>query len=438
MGRTALASPDPEDANGRKKNKKRRNGEGHIRQRSDGRYEAQIFVTTGDGARKRVSIYGKTWDECNDKVIQAQAQERQGLPAITTTMSVADYMRYWLKEVAEPAIRRTTYTTYESAIRLHVIPGIGKRKLKALQPAHIRVWLNSLRTKCQCCAQEKDAARAKTRTGRARCCAKATPECCHDYLSSHSRRHLLRLLRAALQDAVDENLLARNVARLVELSDGDGHKVRAFTPVEARKILTVARDHRLHALWAVALAVGLRRGEALGLAWSDVDLLAGRLTVRQALYRVDKELRLTEVKTDASNATIPLPASLVKALREHRKRQNEERFEAGTAWKDTGLVFTTKLGGPIEPRNVNRMFEALCKKAEVRQIRVHDLRHSCATLLFAMGVDAATVQRILRHSSITVTTGTYIEVIERVQRDALDGMNAFIDPDDESGEESTA
>ncbi|MFI9812268.1 tyrosine-type recombinase/integrase [Saccharothrix variisporea] len=104
----------------------------------------------------------------------------------------------------------------------------------------------------------------------------------------------------------------------------------------------------------------------------------------------------------------------------------------GNEWRESGLVFTTKLGGPIEPRNVNRMFAALCRKANVRQVRVHDLRHSCATLLFSMGVEAATVQRILRHSSITVTTGTYVEVIERVQREALDTMNVFFTDDEES------
>ena len=128
------------------------------------------------------------------------------------------------------------------------------------------------------------------------------------------------------------------------------------------------------------------------------------------------------MKTDASVAVLPIPAPLVTILRGHRKRQFEERFAAGSQWRDTGLVFTTVVGGFIEPRNVNRMFHRLCEIANVPQLRVHDLRHSCATLLFTMGVQTATVQRILRHSSITVTTGTYVEVIEAVQRDALDSM----------------
>ncbi|MFC5288895.1 tyrosine-type recombinase/integrase [Actinokineospora guangxiensis] len=415
----------PEPSRGRK----RANGEGHIRQRRDGRYEAQVFVSTADGGRKRVSVYGKSWDDCHDELIKLQDQERRGIPAVTTTMTVGEYMTYWLREIAEPGIRRTTYTTYEGAVRLHIVPGIGRRKLKALQAAHIRTWLNGLGKVCQCCAQGKDEARKVPR-----CCAKPRPACCRDHLSSPSIRHLLRVLRAALQAAVDEDLLTRNAARQVRLRGSDKRKERAFTAAEARQLLGAAREHRLYALWAVALAVGLRRGEALGLRWADVDLAGRRLTVRQALHRVDGALRLEDVKTDASAATIPLPRPLVAVLTEHRTRQLEERSEAGKDWQDTGLVFTTKLGGPIEPRNVNRMFATLCERAKVRPVRVHDLRHSCATLLFTMGVDAATVQRVLRHSSLAVTTGTYLEVIERVQRDAVDKMDAFFPADDDSEE----
>jgi integrase len=150
------------------------------------------------------------------------------------------------------------------------------------------------------------------------------------------------------------------------------------------------------------------------------------LTIRQALHRVDGKLRLDAVKTDASIAVLPIPAPLVTIPRAHRKRQLEERVAAGSQWRETGLVFTTSRGSFIEPRNANRTFHSICQKAEIAQLRVHDLRHSCATLLFTMGVQPATVQRILRHSSITVTTVTYVEVIEAVQRDALDSMGSLL------------
>lgn len=429
--RTAIATPEPDDSDRparRTRGRRNANGEGTIRLRKDGRYEGMVFVNTPEGLWKRVSVYARTRDECHDEVVKLQDQARRGLPATTTSLTVGEFMTYWLEEIARPAIRRTTYVTYESAVRLHVIPGLGRRKLKALQPQHIRAWLTAVSKTCQCCAQEKDAKRAAQSGETPRCCAKG--KCCEQVLSGQSVRHLLRILRAALQAALEEELISRNVARLVKLRTTADRRVRAFTASEARQFLGAAKEHRLYALWAVALAIGLRRGEALGLSWADVDLKAGRVTIRQALYRVGRQLKLDEVKSEASGASVPLPAQLVGVLREHRKRQLVERSEAGKDWQELGLVFTTKLGGMVEPRNVNRMFATLCERADVRPIRVHDLRHSCATLLFTMGVEAATVQRILRHSSIAITTAIYLEVIETVQRDAIGKMDAFF-PEEE-------
>lgn len=399
------------------------NGQGGVYRRADGRWEAKVFVDTPDGRRKRISVYGDSERATLDELGQVLDQQRRGIPIATTTLTVADYMTYWLAHIAEPSIRRTTYATYEGDVRLHIVPGIGNRKLKSLQASHIRAWLTGLQTRCQCCAQGKDAARG--RKSQARCCALTPAQCCDDTLSASSIRHILRVLRAALQDAVDEEMLSRNVARLVQLRVTDDRKVRSFTRAEAMRFIRTAEATRLYALWAVALSMGLRRGEALGLQWSDVDFEAERITIRRALHRVDGQLKLENVKTEGSVAVLPVPQTLLPILTNHRRRQLEERLAAGSAWRDSGLVFTTTQGGALEPRNVNRMFHGLCEKADVPQLRVHDLRHSCATLLFTMGVQPATVQKILRHSSITVTTGTYVEVIEAVQRDALDSIGSL-------------
>ncbi|MGB0963874.1 MAG: hypothetical protein ACPGVY_14390, partial [Mycobacterium sp.] len=182
----------------------------------------------------------------------------------TTTLSVADYMTYWLANIAETSIRRTAYATYEGDVRLRINPGIGMRKLKSVQASDLRLWLNPLRTRCQCCAPGKDERRKLPR-----CCAKEEPACCRDTLSSSSIRRILSVLRPALQDAVDEEgVLSRNVARLVQLRVTDARKVRSFTRLVALRFLKTAEKHRPYALWAVALTLGLRRGEALGLAWA--------------------------------------------------------------------------------------------------------------------------------------------------------------------------
>lgn len=293
--------------------------------------------------------------------------------------------------------------------------------MKSLQVQHVRMWLNSTAKTCQCCAQGKDAKRVEKQ--KERCCAKG--ECCEDYPALPSLRYLLRLLRAALQNAVDEDLISRNVAKRMKPPKGADRKVTPWDAQEAKTFLKAVEDHRLYGLWAVGLGIGLRKGEALGLRWRDVDLEGGYVDIRQTLHRVDGELRLDEVKTESSAASVPLPKPLIAILRRHKRMQSAERLAAGEEWEDHDLVFTTQLGRPLEPRNVNRSFGALCKEAGVRPIRMHDLRHSCATLLFTLGVDAATVQRILRHSSISVTTGTYVEVLNSVQHEAVSKLNGL-------------
>lgn len=198
-----------------------------------------------------------------------------------------------------------------------------------MQAAHVRTWLNTIAKTCQCCTQRKDQRRAER--AHARCCAKGT--CCESTLSRGTQRYLLRLLRAALQDAVEEDRISRNVARLVKLPAGGQRKVRPWSAEEARRFLRAAQTHRLYALWAVALAVGLRRGEALGLRWDNIDLTTGHAEIRQALHRVDGALRLEEVKTEASDARIPIPRPLLDVLRQHRARQAGERLRAGAAWR---------------------------------------------------------------------------------------------------------
>ncbi len=189
----------------RKQTKKNANGEGGVYHRPDGRWETKLFVDMPDGRRKRISVYATSEREAVNELNKLRDQQRRGIPIATTTLTVADYITYWPEHIAEPSIRRTTYATYEGDVRLHIVPGIGKRKLKTLQAPEIRLWLNQLRTRCQCCAQGKDVNRKTPR-----CCAKEGPECCQDVLSSSSIRHVLRVLRAALQDAVDEKLLSRN------------------------------------------------------------------------------------------------------------------------------------------------------------------------------------------------------------------------------------
>jgi integrase len=214
-----------------------------------------------------------------------------------------------------------------------------------------------------------------------------------------------------------------------------------WTAEEARSFLAAAKVHRLHALFVVALALGLRRGELLGLRWSDVDFRTGQLRVWQTLQRVRGEgIVFGPPKSRRSRRVLTMPAVVVQALRHHREQQNSERKAAGDEWEETGLVFTTASGRHVEPRNLNTAYGRLLARTGVRPIRFHDLRHTCATLLLGGGVSARVVMEILGHSQIAVTMNIYGHVMPAMQQEAAGEIDAALgdQADDENPGEAEA
>ncbi|MFD7429073.1 tyrosine-type recombinase/integrase [Streptomyces sp. NPDC059818] len=225
-----------------------------------------------------------------------------------------------------------------------------------------------------------------------------------------------------------EELIARNVARIVEAPSVDLKEVRPLDAGEVRTLLRTAQAHRMYALWLLLISTGLRRSEALGLTWSDIDLSGGQLRVRRNVQRIRRELIFGTPKTTRSVGTVALPQGCVQALTEHRERQELERKVAGRKWQPvpehpSGLIFTTMTGRVTDPRSLNRMLTILCRDAKVRRVRVHDLRHTCASLLLAQGVNARTIMETLGHSTITMTLDTYAHVMGTTLRAAADRMD---------------
>lgn len=411
--------------------KKNSNGEGTVYQRKDGRWEGAAFVLTTDGTFQRQRVYGKTREEVHDKLTQLKANSQRGLPVSVNRMTVGDFMTYWLHSVARLKVRPTTYVSYESLVRNYILSKLGKKALSRLTARDIRTFLAQTAAECQCCAQGKDAAR---RPAAQRCCAKG--ECCKRVPSDRTVRFLLVILRAALEHAVREDELPRNVARNVEISTGTRREIEPLSVDEGRQLLAAARGDRLWAVYELAVRLGLRRGEVLGLRWSDIDLLDGVLHVRQNLQRVGGELLLTETKTRRSMRRIALPKECVTALRARRAQQEADRLAAGPRWTSSDLVFTTRYGTPVEPRNLNRAFATLCKNADVRAVRFHDLRHTCASLLHEKGADARTIMEVLGHSSIRVTLDIYTFVRLDTQRAAINRVgDALADGLGKSGDD---
>ena len=354
--------------------------------------------------------------------------------------TVAQFLDRWLEQ-KKGQLRPRTWATYEIAVRLHLVPGVGKVRLARLTPAQIDEWFRR---------HQKDG------------------------VSAHTIGYARTVLRAALGQARKWRLVADNAAALVDPPRHRPKEIHPLTPEQARKLLNVARDHRLGALVSVATAIGLRIGEALGLSWSDIDFEAGTLTVRQALERsggdvverrrltaerrtllkqltaapgrsqarrdihqeletlrshlreIRTTLRLTEPKSVRSRRTIRMPAVGVTSLRDHRARQLKERLAAGGLWDDSGLVFTTPIGTPLDPRNVTREFAALLKSANLPAVRFHDLRHTAATLLLALGVDPRTIMETLGHSQISLTLNTYSHVLPALQQEAAAKLDTLL------------
>ncbi|MFJ5887638.1 tyrosine-type recombinase/integrase [Streptomyces californicus] len=295
-----------------------------------------------------------------------------------------------------------------------------------LSPADVRRFLTEFKTSCLCCLRGADKERPE---GKRNCCA--VGRCCKRRPSARTVQYTHAVLRSALQHAMREELIAWNVARIVETPTVDPKEVLPLDAEEVRMLLRTAQAHRMRALWLLLISTGLRRGEALRLTWSDIDLANGQLRVQ----RIRRELIFGTPKTARSVRTVALPQGCVRALTTHHEQQELERKVAGRKWQPvpehpSGLVFTTVTGRVADPRSLNRMLTILCRDAKVRRVRVHDLRHTCASLLLAQGVDARTIMETLGHSTITMTLDTYAHVMGTTLRAAADRM------DDALGDES--
>jgi integrase len=402
----------------------RANGEGSIFPYRTG-YAAYVWVTKPDGTRTRKYVYGKTREEVHDKWIKLHQQAREG-PVATNTPTLGAYLAYWLKEVIEPNRAPATFDNYERFVRLYIRPGLGDRRLNRLQARDVQVWINKVARTCQCCAQGKDAARPEKKR---RCCAKKGGACCEDYPSPRMVSDIRNTLRSALSHAISEELVAKNLASSVKLAPVRKPKRKAWTTDEARRFLESARenDDPLYAAYVLVLVLGLRRGEVLGLVWSDVDLDGAELSVGLQLQRIRRRLHHRATKTDTSDAALPLPDICVAALRHRQSRQDAAKRQAGPAWQRSKFIFTTQYGTPIEPRNFFRSFVNRIEKAGVRRISVHDARRTCASLLADLDVHPRVAMQILRHADFKVTMEIYTQVSSGQTREALKRLGESLD-----------
>jgi integrase len=372
-------------------------GRSTIIKRPDGRWHGYVSMgTKGDGARDRRHVSARTRAEVVVKVRELEGKRDAGsVHAAGKPMKVEEWFTYWVDTIAPARVRPRTLESYRSMIRLHILPRIGQRRLDQLMPEHLEQMYAEILA-----------------SGR----------------SPATVLRVHRVLHRALKIAMQRERVARNVATLVD----PPKQRRAETPMpldvdECRKVLAAAEGRRNSARWTVALALGLRQSEALGLQWRDIDLDVGKLSVRRGLHRVDgKGLMFEEPKTPRSRRTVALPGPLTAALRKHRETQELERMVAGTDWQDFDLVFAQPNGRPLDKHSDYEAWTRLLADAGVRHIRLHDGRHTAATLLLTAGVHPRVVMELLGHSQMRTTTDIYSHVMPALAQEAADRMGTTL------------
>jgi integrase len=234
------------------------------------------------------------------------------------------------------------------------------------------------------------------------------------------------VLHRALRQAVLWGLMFRNPTEAVTVPRPSGREMQTLTEEEVGRLFQASRGHRLHALWVLLATTGLRIGEALGLRWSDVDFASGRLVVNRALQRQPGVgYVFVEPKTAKSRRTVYLAQGTLASLVEYRRRQREDQLAAGPEWNNTGLVFTTPMGRPIDGTWATKWFHRALDQAGLPRIRIHDLRHTAATHLLRRGVHPKVVQELLGHSTISLTLDTYSHVAPALHAEVASHMETL-------------
>ena len=375
---------------------KRGNNEGSIYQRADGRWVGSVTITGGGRSfQRRKYIYGKTRQEVARKLTETLKSVQDNTPLPPDRLTVAGFAKEWLESV-RPSLRFKTFESYETTLRVHVIPKLGHIRLSRLSAADLERLYADLIGKG------------------------ASPK---SILNYH------RCIHVMLEKAVGWGILVRNVAKLASLPRQVRHELPMVSPQQVRAFLQSAREHRLEALFVLAITTGARQGELLGLTWNRVHLEEGYIEIRQALQKQNGRAILVEPKTSRSIRSIALTGMAVDAIRRHWANQMKEAFYLGPTWDNSlNLVFTTSAGTPLDKDNVTkRELRAVLKAAGLpSQLRFHDLRHIAASLTLSNGTPLPVVSEMLGHSDPATTLRVYAHVIPGAQRQAAIALESVL------------
>lgn len=372
---------------------RRGNNEGSFQRREDGTWRVQLRIPGG-----RLSFSARTRQECAEWVKKTRAQIDGGLTYAGANMTLREYMDTWLQTVKENR-RIKTYLQYQDIVDRYIQPNLGKVKLKDLQPIKIQHYLTSL--------QEKG-------------------------IGDRTAQIIYSVLHAALAKALKMGLIGRNPLEAVEKPKIKNPKKKVVLDSEqVRHLLIAAEETRLGVLFHLAVNTGMREGEILGLMWGDVDWLRNTIKIQRQVQRVPKQgLVFSPPKTDAGSRMIHLGRNTINKLADHRQQQIQEKMAAGEKWQETGLIFTSKVGTAIDPRNLLLNFKKVLSSAGLANMRFHDLRHTSITLLLnEVGVPIKEAQRRAGHTRPSTTMDIYGgDVSSQMDENAAQSLDEIITP----------
>ena len=377
--------------------KRRANGEGNIRKRKDGRWEGRYTIGRDPKTGKAVikNVLGRTQAEVKEKLKRA-IDENRGLDVIKSgEYTVGKWLDLWYESYAKVKMRPSSYLTYRGYIDNHIKPYIGNISLSKLTTLDLQTLYKKLLTE-----------------GRVeRIEAKKQPK----GLSAKTVRNIHQIISSALKLAVEQRLIARNPADGCALPKAERKEMQTLPVEQLTSFLREAKDSGVFALYYIDLTTGLRRGELLGLKWSDIDLEKGDLRVQRQIGRIDGKIIEMPLKTKNAYRTLPLSADAISVLKMQKCKVGNSEW-----------VFPSPSGGPMSPDSVLHMLQRVLKRAGLPRIRFHDLRHTFATLALQNGVDIKTVSGMLGHFSAGFTLDTYAHVTTSAKREAAKTMGSIL------------
>jgi integrase len=401
---------------------RQRNGGSSIYFGRDGYWHGRVTVgVTDDGRSDRRHVMSKRKSRVIEGVRALEkARESGSVRRAGENWTVEEWLTHWVETIAAASVRDNTLAGYRVAVYRHLIPGLGRHRLSTLRPEHLeRLYARMLRTPTKAGTFTKPATVNQTH----------------------------RTLRTALNEAVRRGYASGNPARLAKAPRVVEEEIEPYTVEEVRRLVEAAMEARNAARWAIALALGLRQGEALGLKWTDVDFEARALVVRRSRLRPKYEHgckarcgrryaghcpdrhevrpETDETKSRAGRRVVGLPDALCDLLREHKAQQDRERLRAGQLWQDGGWLFATEAGRSINPRTDWDEWKRLLRRAGLRDGRLHDARHTAATVLLLLGVNERSIMAVMGWSDTTMTR-RYVHVVEPVRKDIAQRLDNLL------------